>query len=110
VDPTSSITVETMLNGQGSGDYAIDWVNSGLTVRITTAGVITVTNFNVNSKVVDATTYIDIQLSSSVKYSSGGYIEIIAPTGYASWSTSGVVCTAGSGFSGSLTSCTRVDS
>lgn len=60
---------------------------------------------------MDASTYIQLSIVPGVKYSSKGYVEVVLPSAYMSWSTS-VVCSAVFGFSATTSSdyCTRVDS
>lgn len=99
---TQSFTITTLDDAM----QEIDQIDSGLTVSITQPGVITVDSIAVGDKTVDVYTFIQFTVTPSVKYSNGGYIEVIGDANYVSTSPS-VTCSGSLGMSGSTT-CTRV--
>ena len=76
-------------------------------MSITDPGAITVDSFTVGDKTVDAYTFIQFTITPSVKYSTGGYIEVTGPSTMSTSTT--VTCTGTLGMVGS-TGCTRVNS
>jgi hypothetical protein len=86
----------------------IDEVASGLVVSITDPGTITMNSFIVGDKTVGQETFIQMDFTPSAQYSRGGYIEIVTPSGYISF-TSTLVCNTVFGLLGTAT-CTRLNS
>jgi hypothetical protein len=85
----------------------IDEVASGLLVSITDPGTITMNSFIVGDKTVGQETFIQMDFTSSAQYSNGGYIEIVTPSGYISFTLT-LVCNTVFGLLGTAT-CTRLN-
>jgi len=85
----------------------IDEVASGLVVSITDPGTITMNSFIVGDKTVGQETFIQMDFTPSAQYSHGGYIEIVTPSGFISF-TSTLVCNTVFGLLGTAT-CSRVN-
>lgn len=57
----------------------IDKISTGLVVKITQPGTISINSFIVGDYTVDTPTYIQLDMVPSARYSSGGYIEVVCP-------------------------------
>jgi len=86
----------------------IDKISTGLVVQITDPGTITINSFLVEDKSVDTQTWIQLDMTPSARYSSGGYIELVTSSAYLTF-TSVVVCNTVYGLTGTGT-CNRVSS
>ena len=84
-------------------------MTSGLQVSITDPGVLTINSYIVGALTVDATTYIQFDITPSAKYGDMGYIELVAPTNYISFATSKTMCSSIYGLTGSTLYCDKVN-
>ncbi len=102
---TSGEIAITTLN---SAKYIMDTTYTGLTLTLTTAGIITFGSIVPSTFEVDATTTVTFTLTSNIQYLSGGYISIVAPTSYIKVPTSSVTCSGTTGFkTGTTAVCTN---
>jgi predicted transcriptional regulator of viral defense system len=92
---TVGVTTTFQIATMDSNKKLIDRVLTGLYVNITEPGTLTINTFLASSKVVDAASYLTFDVTPSVYYSSGGYIEVVAPYPYITETlSSGTICQA----------------